>query len=170
SRSRKRLFHELSEAERQPTKRPRSAALSTPKEIAFDTIRSQFLSAPINIHLKFLSRLFEGALSHCTVCAPQVTGSSFETYQKKGIDSSRSCCPVLSEKGQGNLNAMKNSRVPDDKSSRKGTPWSTDEVNLLVKLRRDRKLPWSDVPKLFSDRYPGRSKGSIQVYWCTKIK
>ncbi|RAL06782.1 uncharacterized protein BO97DRAFT_409432 [Aspergillus homomorphus CBS 101889] len=65
---------------------------------------------------------------------------------------------------------MEYSRVPNEKASRKGTPWSTNEVNLLVELRRDRKLPWSEVTKLFSDRYPGRSKGSIQVYWSTKVK
>jgi hypothetical protein len=50
------------------------------------------------------------------------------------------------------------------KSSRKGRRWLSGEESLLVELRRDRRLPWSDVARLFSEQYPGRSQGSIQVY------
>jgi hypothetical protein len=44
------------------------------------------------------------------------------------------------------------------------------EVDLLLRLRRHERRPWSEVTRLFSDRYPGRSPGSIQVYWSTALK
>ncbi|GIC84197.1 uncharacterized protein Aud_000011 [Aspergillus udagawae] len=55
-------------------------------------------------------------------------------------------------------------------SSRKGMPWLAEEEDLLVKLRREQGLPWSDVVKLFSEKYSGRTQGSIQVYWSTHLK
>jgi hypothetical protein len=54
--------------------------------------------------------------------------------------------------------------------SRKGMPWLPEEESLLLELRNTRGLPWSDVTNLFSLQYPGRSQGSIQVYWSTKLK
>ncbi|KAL4865554.1 hypothetical protein BDV12DRAFT_188135 [Aspergillus spectabilis] len=36
---------------------------------------------------------------------------------------------------------------------------------LLRKLRMDEGQPWSQVAKLFSEQYPGRSQAVIQVYW-----
>ncbi|GIJ84993.1 hypothetical protein Asppvi_003848 [Aspergillus pseudoviridinutans] len=53
---------------------------------------------------------------------------------------------------------------------RKRKPWLPEEEELLVELRRNRGLPWSTVTRLFSDQYPGRSQGSIQVYWSTNHK
>lgn len=45
--------------------------------------------------------------------------------------------------------------------------WSSEEVDLLLKLRRVEQRPWSEVTSLFLDRYPGRSPAAIQVYWST---
>jgi hypothetical protein len=72
-------------------------------------------------------------------------------------------------------NLLRNSRSRTDRSKaqrkRRGRlRWSSGEVDLLVKLRRDEQRPRSEVVKLFSDRYPGRTSGSIQVYWSTKLK
>lgn len=50
---------------------------------------------------------------------------------------------------------------------RRSLPWSSEEVDFLRELRSDEQRPWSEVTRLFSDRYPGRSSGAIQVYWCT---
>lgn len=55
-------------------------------------------------------------------------------------------------------------------SSRKGMPYSPEERDLLLKLRRDEKRPWSEVIRLFSDQFPGRSRGAIQVFWSTTLK
>lgn len=55
------------------------------------------------------------------------------------------------------------------RSSRKGLPWSVEENRLLVKLREKENLAWSEVIKRFGQKFPGRSKGSIQVHWSTTL-
>lgn len=70
---------------------------------------------------------------------------------------------------------LRNSRSRTDRNkaqqkSRRRLPWSSEEVDLLLKLRRDEQRPWSEVTRLFSDRYPGRSPGAIQVYWSTVVR
>jgi hypothetical protein len=72
-------------------------------------------------------------------------------------------------------NSARNSRSQTDRNKAQRKPrrrlrWSSEEVDLLLKLRRDEQRPWSEVVMLFSDRYPGRSSGSIQVYWSTTLK
>ncbi|KAI2787088.1 hypothetical protein POX_f07445 [Penicillium oxalicum] len=52
--------------------------------------------------------------------------------------------------------------------TRKGLPWSPDEFALLSKLRVADNLPWSAIYREFSRKFPGRTKGSLQVYWSTK--
>ncbi|KAL2859846.1 uncharacterized protein BJX67DRAFT_376007 [Aspergillus lucknowensis] len=39
------------------------------------------------------------------------------------------------------------------RSSRKGMPWSAGKVDLLLKLRKDGKRPWSEVTREFSKHY-----------------
>jgi hypothetical protein len=63
----------------------------------------------------------------------------------------------------------RNIRGTHQENSRKGTPWLPEEEELLVKLKRDQSLRWSDVTRLFSEQYPGRTQGSIQVYWSTNL-
>jgi hypothetical protein len=53
--------------------------------------------------------------------------------------------------------------------SRKGLSWSHEEIDLLVKLRERDKLAWSEVTEQFGQKFPGRSQGSLQVYWSTKL-
>jgi chitinase len=107
--------------------------------------------------LQFLSWLFEGALSHCmsdtsqTACEELKARESRRSSPRPAIDQCRSVCRSVR------------------KSSRKGMPWSTEEVDLLVKLRKDEGRSWSDVTRVFSKQYPGRSQGAIQVYWCTTL-
>jgi hypothetical protein len=48
--------------------------------------------------------------------------------------------------------------------------WLPKEENLLVKLRREQGLPYSDIARLFSEQYSRGSQGSIQVYWSTHLK
>jgi chitinase len=48
-------------------------------------------------------------------------------------------------------------------------PWSTEEADLLLRLRREEKRPWAEVTRLFSEEFPGRSPGAIQVYWSTNL-
>jgi len=62
------------------------------------------------------------------------------------------------------LNSIPES-VDTQNSSRKGKPWALEEGRLLVKLREEQNLAWLEVLRHFTQRFPGRSKGSIQVYW-----
>ncbi|KAJ5249318.1 hypothetical protein N7468_000769 [Penicillium chermesinum] len=43
--------------------------------------------------------------------------------------------------------------------------WSPEEKKLLRELKRDGSRPWSEVTRLFLEKYPGRKPGAIQVYW-----
>ena len=54
-------------------------------------------------------------------------------------------------------------------SSRKGKPWSREEVDLLMKLREDKGLPWTQVARLFSEQYPRESQGAIKVFFSTTL-
>ncbi|EED12784.1 hypothetical protein TSTA_053020 [Talaromyces stipitatus ATCC 10500] len=67
--------------------------------------------------------------------------------------------------------AMKLIATPpaNDAESRKGKSWEPDEIKLLVQLK-EAGSPWSVIAKRFQERFPGRSKGSIQVYWSTKLQ
>lgn len=47
-------------------------------------------------------------------------------------------------------------------------PWSTEEVDHLLTMRKNENWPWT-VTRLFSDKYPGRSSGAIQVFWSTTL-
>jgi hypothetical protein len=57
-----------------------------------------------------------------------------------------------------------------DPTTRKGLAWSLEEVDFLTKLKAENKLPWSAIHRRFSQKFPGRTKGSLQVYWSTKMK
>jgi hypothetical protein len=138
-------------------KPPRVCSTSAPRVDSFAALRSQFTSLPLDDRLQFLSWLFEGALSHCmsdtsqTACEELKARESRRSSPRPAIDQSRSVCKSVR------------------KSSRKGMPWSTEEVDLLVKLRKDEGRSWSDVTRVLSKQYPGRSQGAIQVYWCTTL-
>lgn len=138
-------------------KPPRVRSTSAPREDSFAALRCQFTSLPLNDRLQFLSWLFEGALSHCmsdtsqTACEVLKARESRHSSPRPEIDQSRSVCKSVR------------------KSSRKGMPWSTKEVDLLMKLRKDEGRSWSDVTRVFSKQYPGRSQGAIQVYWCSTL-
>ncbi|KAL4860477.1 hypothetical protein BDV12DRAFT_191681 [Aspergillus spectabilis] len=112
-------------------KPPRVRSTSALREDSFAALRSQFISLPLNNCLQSLSWLFEDALSHCIIEARESRCSS----PQPKINQSQSICKSVR------------------KSSRKGMPWSTKEVDLLVKLRKDE----------------GRSQGTIQVYWCLTL-
>jgi hypothetical protein len=55
-------------------------------------------------------------------------------------------------------------RTRSPSESRKGKQWESEEIDLLVRLRKEQKLAWSEVAKRFAENFPGRTGGSIQVY------
>lgn len=141
-------------------KRSRTTTIPQARGHSFTTFRSSFLSLPLEDRLQFLSWVFEGAL-------PRYMPSCERTI---------SIAPPMIETEVSDQNHPHGAaRRPDESnigrhSSRKGMPWSPKEKNLLVELRRERKLPWSEMIRLFSEQFLGRSQSSIQVYWSTYLK
>lgn len=117
----------------------------------------------MNARLEFLSWLFEGALPRCTF-EPEISASIAPVRRTDDTQVRKQVCWAMP---QGAADSVDDSSTL--KKSQKGMPWSRQEEDLLVELRITRGLPWSDMTKLFSDQYPGRSQGSIQVYWSTKL-
>lgn len=151
------------------TKRDRtiSSRCSSPKirrhtKSRFSSIRSQFMALPVGDRLQFLSWLFEGALSNCVSVPPSPIADSPLNHRPE-IDAE-------SANGGDQSPITEAADVQDTASTRRGLPWSLEESRLLVKLREDERLAWSDVVRRFTRKFPGRSKGSIQVYWSTTLK
>lgn len=115
-------------------------------EASFSTIRAHFTALAAEDRLQFLSWLFEGSLSRCIpsdvtdIC----TDAADVPYRKEEA-------PSVS------------------RSSRKGLSWSAEEDRLLVKLKEEEKLTGAAVIRRFDQIFPGRSPGSIQVRWSTKL-
>lgn len=132
------------------------------QSISFSKVRTQFSELSVEDRLQFLSWLFQGALSHCAstlLSAGATSPSGYISCQYDGTTSDSEHTSLNTE-----LVEMQST------SSRKGLPFSVEEDHLLVQLRDEHNLPWSEVAKRFSQKFPGRSKGSIQVHWSTSHK
>lgn len=149
SKTRKRKLQK-SHGQPQLCKWVRGSSATASKENSFSSLRSHFTSVSVDERLRFLSWLFEGALPRCM--SESDLGVSTRIAQPTHYESQPADSTALPE------------------TSRKGMPWSSEEKDLLLRLRRDEKRPWSDVVRLFSDQFPGRSPGSIQVFWSTTLK
>ncbi|RHZ50302.1 uncharacterized protein CDV56_103720 [Aspergillus thermomutatus] len=150
SKPRKRKLQQ-SHGQPQLCKRARGSSATVSKENSFSSLRSHFTSVSVDERLQFLSWLFEGALPRCVS----------ESDPKEPDRVARPALRLLDQ--------------PADSTelygtSRKGMPWSSEEANLLLRLRRDEKRTWSDVTRIFSEQFPGRSQGSIQVFWSSALK
>jgi len=99
-------------------------------------LSAHFLSVTLDARVKFLSWLFHRT-SSCVMARP--------TCEHGNVRSTSPSPPPLG-------------------ISRKGKPWSTGEKDLLLELRGQR-LHWPELTSRFSKVYPGRSQGSIQVFW-----
>ncbi|KAL4977393.1 hypothetical protein BDW66DRAFT_158998 [Aspergillus desertorum] len=137
-------------------KQLRARSLLPPREDPFTALQSHFMSLPLDDCLQFLSWLFEGTLSRCMsdtlrmACEEGEARATCHLSTRPEMEQSPVCRGV-----QG--------------SSRKGMPWSAEEADLLVKLKKDEGRTWSEVAWVFSKEYPGRSQGAIQVFWSTVL-
>jgi hypothetical protein len=134
-----------------------------PVNSSFSILRDQYSSLPAEERLQFLSWLFEGALSRCLPgpSRSNEAAASKGTEREGGITTSSA------------KQSIKGTQVVTGKppfSPRKRLDYSAEEDRLLVQLREEESLPWSEVSKRFDQRFPGRSQGSIQVHWSTKLK
>jgi hypothetical protein len=49
--------------------------------------------------------------------------------------------------------------------------FTSEEDDLIVKLKEEQQLRWPEIHEKFSDKFPQRrSQGSLQVRYCTKLK
>lgn len=132
-------------------------------KMSFSILRDQFSSLPVEERLLFLSWLFKGALSQCLHVPSRSNdiSKSNDTSKEEGVATSSA------EQSSGEARVAHGIHTC---SSRKGLPWLAEENRLLVQLREEESLAWSEVFKRFDQRFPGRSQGSIQVYWSTTLK
>lgn len=137
-------------------KRLQVPSMLPPREDSF-TLCSHFMSAPLDDRLQFLSWLFAGALPHC-----MSNSSPTACEERYGLATS---CSSTSHEIEQNRGDRRKARG----GSRKNMPWSMEEASLLLKLRKEESRSWSEVARLFSERYPGRTLGAIQVHWSTTL-
>jgi hypothetical protein len=148
-----------------PSKRARAGTVPHEGGGTFVTLQSHFLTLPLEERLQFLSWLFQGALSQCMHKSQGSLG--IVSIAGKGGADTRSEC--LQAPNQGTTPTLE-ANVEPLLHPRKGRQWTSDEIDLLVKLRKEQNLPWSEVAKRFADDFPGRTQGAIQVLWSTKLK
>ncbi|KAL3957315.1 hypothetical protein ACCO45_007893 [Purpureocillium lilacinum] len=48
--------------------------------------------------------------------------------------------------------------------------FTSDEDDSIVRLKERLQLPWAEIHRQHTEHYPGRSKVSLQVRYCTKLK
>ncbi|KAJ5907322.1 hypothetical protein N7495_000004 [Penicillium taxi] len=71
----------------------------------------------------------------------------------------------------GNKIGSQHSKKPPQKGSRAGkttrpTRILSKDDQLLIELKEERSLPWKQI----AEHFPGRSEGSLQVRYCTRLK
>lgn len=148
-----------------PSKRPRTSSAPLEGGGSFLTLRSNFLTAPFEERVQFLSWLFESAALSMSDFPGALDASS--TTGKTGTEDQQSEYPRARLYGTA---ATPSGDDAPPLNPRKGRQWKAKEIDLLVKLRKEQKLPWSKIAESFAEQFPGRTQGSIQVYWCTKLK
>jgi hypothetical protein len=140
---------------RRKNRRARSSQQKDRGSPSFSTILSHFSALPAEDRLQFLSWLFEGVLSRCLPlsdagaipsCRPSSEGGEMASPSREG----------------GHATA-------ESSLSRRGLDWSAEEDRLLVQIKEEEQLAWSEVIKHFNQAFPGRSPGSTKVHWYTKL-
>jgi hypothetical protein len=65
----------------------------------------------------------------------------------------------------------KEHKVKARRRSGKGSNFTHEEDALLADLKRDdRRLSWHEIHEQFTSKFPGRSRGALQVRYSTKLK
>ena len=147
----------VQQSDRKDPKRRRARSGLRLQEDSFTALQSHFMSLPLDDRLQFLSWLFKDALSCCM--------SDTLLPACEGREARATCRSSPQHEMEQNPGACRK----DQRSSRKRMPWSTEEADLLLRLRREEKRPWAEVTRLFLEEFPGRSPGAIQVYWSTNL-
>ncbi|KAK4862968.1 hypothetical protein LT330_010712 [Penicillium expansum] len=140
-----------------------ACGLGCKNDVSFPTVCAYFSALSVDDRLHFLSWLFEGALPRC-LPSPSIINDT--PVSRCVSDHDEDMTPTSSNSStSGDIVNAEHTRA-----SRKGLPWSVEEGRLLVKLREEQNFAWPEVTKRFCQKFPGRSSGSIQVYWSTTFK
>ncbi|SPO03180.1 uncharacterized protein DNG_05862 [Cephalotrichum gorgonifer] len=79
-------------------------------------------------------------------------------------------CPQHHRNAHGTEHAETSGHGTKTRSRRgKGSMFTAEEDELLVRLKGGQ-LAWDEIHERFSRKFPGRSRGSLQVRYCTKLK
>ncbi|KAE8164617.1 hypothetical protein BDV40DRAFT_260467 [Aspergillus tamarii] len=103
-----------------PPKQVRGSYTSVEEGNSFAALHNHFLSLPLNKRVQFLTWLLKGALPYHIPRPDLLTTRNRDTWPLNP------------------LTQQSNSSKPRG-SSRKGLPWSSEEIGLLLRLRRDEK-------------------------------
>ena len=98
-------------------------------------------------------------------CLKRVTENGVTTFQ---LQFSWDSCTKNGHETRNRRNPAKS------RNSAKHTPvtkvaFTAEEDNLLIELKRQ-ELSWQETYEQFTEKFPGRSKGTLQVRYCTKLK
>uniref|UniRef100_A0A093VE44 Myb-like domain-containing protein n=1 Tax=Talaromyces marneffei PM1 TaxID=1077442 RepID=A0A093VE44_TALMA len=163
----------ISEPQRLPSKRRRSNEThrdnprkrcrngSLPAKDQHCTLYSCFSAAPLHERLEFLAWLLRTGLSESLSAASLQVPVSPVKMTDQDTDSARTRRRrPLAIPNKGGVTSTK---------SGKRRAWEPDEIKLLVTLKEEG-LSWSMIAKRFSEQFPGRSQGTMQVYWSQKLQ
>jgi hypothetical protein len=142
-----------------PCKRSRSGSVAARDHQP--TLYSCFIAASLSERLEFLSWLFKCGLSESLYTASvELPLTPAKTADK---------LPESPRIQRRPRRASPKGRRATSTGSRKGKAWDHDEIQLLIQLKKGGSS-WSVIAKRFEERFPGRTLGTIRVYWSQNLK
>jgi hypothetical protein len=117
------------------SKKPRIDRVSLDQDEVPYSLRSLFQRSSVDERTEFISWLFEGALARC-VSEPLSRGSLLPSSQAETKEKPPKSRQTKRRKSSQALNGIQAS----ERHSRKGEPWSTEEEDLLIRLRKEQNL------------------------------
>jgi len=116
-------------------------------------------SEEIPIHGYLTLKTIESKVVYCLTFSQELLQEPGGTSQRQGIPGSFSSS--RDRRDSGRLPVQERDMNRPVRNSR----FSSEDDNLLLQLK-GKGLPWDEI----SDHFPGRSKGTLQVHYSTKLK
>ncbi|KAI1315069.1 hypothetical protein F5Y16DRAFT_406984 [Xylariaceae sp. FL0255] len=148
---------------RRSARQPIVQALSTPRPPASQAARNEAyttLAKPEEWPLEnvLLKRVIDNGVATFQL---QFTWDSCPKYGGAGEDQST--------ENQRPSSRSKKGASAKQRRARKDT-FAPDEDKYLSELKEKLRLPWKEIHERFTESFPGRSRGALQVRYCTKLK
>lgn len=143
------------------TKRQRSDDLDIPVDAIHHLEHSQ-LAGMHNVHLGVA---YAQAATATTTPVPQPPPTH---HHHRLPDSESSTGMMRREEGGGAPSVVGQEGMPEPAARPKGPKlkFTTEDDQLLIELKEQKNLTWKQI----ADFFPGRSSGTLQVRYCTKLK